>query len=185
MSKLSIGDVARRTGIRPSALRYYEEVGLLPRTPRAGGRRRYGEQAVRMVEVLRVAQQAGFTLDEIRQLFHRFDAKARLGDRWRLLAEAKLRELDAQIAVACADFTRCRLVLRRQAFDRVGDPAIAQRQDVGPGDRLRRGPEAIRIQRFVEQDAGGNENGESAAGLGRGERQFGRDVRHGALRYLQ
>ena len=94
MSKLSIGDVARRTGIRPSALRYYEEVGLLPRAPRAGGRRRYGEQAVRMVEVLRVAQQAGFTLDEIRQLFHGFDAKARLGDRWRLLAEAKLRELD-------------------------------------------------------------------------------------------
>jgi len=94
MSKLSIGEVARRTGIRPSALRYYEEVGLLPRTPRTSGRRRYGEQAVRMVEVLRVAQRAGFTLDEIRQLFQGFDAKARSGDRWRLLAEAKLRELD-------------------------------------------------------------------------------------------
>jgi MerR family redox-sensitive transcriptional activator SoxR len=94
MSELSIGEVARRTGIRPSALRYYEEMGLLPRTPRTGGRRRYGEQAVRMVEVLRFAQQAGFTLDEIRKLFHRFDAKAPLGARWRLLAEAKLRELD-------------------------------------------------------------------------------------------
>jgi MerR family redox-sensitive transcriptional activator SoxR len=94
MSELSIGEVARRTGIRPSALRYYEEVGLLPRTPRTGGRRRYGEQAVQMVELLRFAQQAGFTLDEIRKLFHGFDAKARLGERWRLLAEAKLRELD-------------------------------------------------------------------------------------------
>ena len=94
MSELSIGEVARRTGIRPSALRYYEEVGLLPRMPRIGGRRRYREQAVRMVEVLRFAQQAGFTLDEIRKLFHRFDAKAPLGDRWRSLAEAKLRELD-------------------------------------------------------------------------------------------
>ncbi len=94
MFELSIGEVARRTGIRPSALRYYEEVGLLPRTPRTGGRRRYGEQAVQMVEVLRFAQQAGFTLDEIRKLFHGFDAKAPLGARWRLLAQAKLRELD-------------------------------------------------------------------------------------------
>jgi MerR family redox-sensitive transcriptional activator SoxR len=94
MSELSIGEVARRSGIRPSALRYYEQVGLLPRTPRTGGRRRYGEQAVQMVVVLRVAQQAGFTLDEIRKLFHGFDAKAPLGARWRLLAQAKLRELD-------------------------------------------------------------------------------------------
>lgn len=94
MSELSIGEVARRTGIRPSALRYYEEVGLLPRTPRIGGHRRYGEHAVKTVEVLRFAQLAGFTLDEIKKLFHGFDAKAPLGARWRLLAEAKLRELD-------------------------------------------------------------------------------------------
>lgn len=93
MSELSIGEVARRTGIRPSALRYYEEVGLLPRTPRTGGRRRYDKQAVHMDAVLRFAQQAGFTLDEIRELFHGFDAKAPLGARWRLLAQAKLREL--------------------------------------------------------------------------------------------
>jgi len=94
MSELSISEVARRTGIRPSALRYYEQVGLLPRTPRAGGRRRYGERAVQMVAVLRYAQQAGFTLDEIRKLFHGFDAKAPLGVRWRVLAQLKLRELD-------------------------------------------------------------------------------------------
>jgi len=94
MSELSIGEVARRTGIRPSALRYYEEVGLLPRAPRTGGRRRYGDQAVQMVEVLLFAQRAGFTLDEIRKLFRGFDLKAPLGARWRLLAEAKLRELD-------------------------------------------------------------------------------------------
>jgi MerR family transcriptional regulator, redox-sensitive transcriptional activator SoxR len=94
MSELSIGEVARRTGVKPSALRYYEQEGLLPRVSRAGGRRRYGERDVRMIEVLRFAQQAGFTLDEIRKLFHRFDAKAPLGARWRLLAQSKLRELD-------------------------------------------------------------------------------------------
>ncbi len=94
MSELSIGEVARRTGVKPSALRYYEQEGLLPRASRTGGRRRYGERDVQMVEVLRFAQQAGFTLDEIKQLFHRFDAKAPLGARWRLLAQSKLRELD-------------------------------------------------------------------------------------------
>jgi len=94
MSELSIGEVARRTGVKPSALRYYEQEGLLPRASRTGGRRRYGERDVRMVEVLRFAQQAGFTLDEIKKLFHRFDAKAPLGARWRLLAQSKLRELD-------------------------------------------------------------------------------------------
>src|SRR5438876_761099 len=76
MSELSIGEVARRTGVKPSALRYYEQEGLLPRASRTGGRRRYGERDVRMVELLRFAQQAGFTLDEIKKLFHRFDAKA-------------------------------------------------------------------------------------------------------------
>jgi MerR family redox-sensitive transcriptional activator SoxR len=94
MSELSIGEVARRTGVPPSALRYYEQEGLLPPTPRAGGRRRYGKREVQMVEVLRFAQRAGFSLEEIKRLFHGFDAKAPLGARWRALAQAKLRELD-------------------------------------------------------------------------------------------
>lgn len=94
MSALSIGEVARRTGVPASALRYYEQQGLLPPASRAGGRRRYSERAVQMVEVLRCAQQAGFTLDEIKKLFHGFDAKVPLGARWRLLAQAKLHELD-------------------------------------------------------------------------------------------
>ena len=59
---LTIGEVARRTGVEASALRYYEKQGVLPPARRAGGQRRYDEQAVRMVLVLRFAQQAGFTL---------------------------------------------------------------------------------------------------------------------------
>lgn len=94
MLELSIGEVARRTGVPASALRYYEQLGLLPPTRRAAGRRRYGEREVQMVEVLRFAQQAGFTLDEIKRLFHGFDAKTPPGARWRLMAQAKLRELD-------------------------------------------------------------------------------------------
>ncbi len=41
MPDLTIGDVARRSGLRPSALRYYEEAGLLPAPARVNGRRRY------------------------------------------------------------------------------------------------------------------------------------------------
>jgi MerR family redox-sensitive transcriptional activator SoxR len=94
MYELSIGEVARRTGVPASTLRYYEQEGLLPPVSRVAGRRRFSERQIKMVEVLRFAQQAGFTLEEIKRLFHGFDAKAPLGARWRALAQAKLRELD-------------------------------------------------------------------------------------------
>lgn len=100
MALMSIGEAARRTGLRPSALRYYEEIGLLPPAPRVGGKRRYDARALRMIEVLRFAQQAGFTLAEIGTLFHGFDAGTPPGERWRALASAKLAELDELVATA-------------------------------------------------------------------------------------
>jgi MerR family transcriptional regulator, redox-sensitive transcriptional activator SoxR len=95
MRQLSIGEVARRTGIRPSALRYYEEAGILPTPARVSGRRCYDADAIRRVDVLRFAQQAGFTLQEIKTLFHGLGAKTPLSARWKSLAQGKLRELDA------------------------------------------------------------------------------------------
>lgn len=100
MEELSIGEVARRTGVAASALRYYEDAGLLPAPRRVGGRRRYDPEVLRRVEVLRCAQQAGFTLAEIRTLFHGYGAETPLGERWNALAHAKLRELDQLIARA-------------------------------------------------------------------------------------
>lgn len=100
MEGLTIGEVAHRTGLRTSALRYYEEQGVLPAPRRVNGRRRYDRSILRMVEVLRFAQQAGFTLAEIRKLFHGFGAETPLGARWKALARAKLEELDALIARA-------------------------------------------------------------------------------------
>lgn len=95
MRRLSIGEVARRAGIRPSALRYYEEAGILPTPARISGRRCYDADAIRRVDVLRFAQQAGFTLQEIKRLFHGFGAKTPLSARWKSLARGKVRELDA------------------------------------------------------------------------------------------
>ena len=72
MEDLAIGEVARRAGIRPSALRYYESIHLLPAPRRVGGRRRYGENTIQMLKVIQLAQQAGFTVAEIQTLLHGF-----------------------------------------------------------------------------------------------------------------
>jgi MerR family transcriptional regulator, redox-sensitive transcriptional activator SoxR len=94
VASLSIGEVARRTGLRTSALRYYEESGLLPETTRVKGRRVYDAQAIRRIDGLRFAQAAGFTLKEIKALFHGSGAKSTLSARWQSMARKKLLELD-------------------------------------------------------------------------------------------
>ena len=100
MEDLAIGDVARRTGIRPSALRYYESIGLLPAPKRVNGRRRYDASAVQMLNVVQLAQAAGFTIAEIQTLLHGFAPDTPPAERWQPLARQKLYELDAQIARA-------------------------------------------------------------------------------------
>ncbi len=100
MDGLTIVEVARRTGLATSALRYWERAGILPPPLRENGQRRYDAGVVRWIAVLRFAQGAGFTLDEIRTLFHGFGAETPLGARWEALAHDKLRELDALIARA-------------------------------------------------------------------------------------
>ena len=94
MKALSIGQVAKQTGVAASALRYYEEAGILPPPPRARGRRLYDADGIRRIDVLRFAQQAGFTLEEIKTLFHGFGSDTPLSSRWQSLARAKLEELD-------------------------------------------------------------------------------------------
>ena len=61
-SGMTIGEVARQVGIATSAIRYYEEIGLLPPPARVNGRRRYDWSAVQRLCVIEYAQQAGFTL---------------------------------------------------------------------------------------------------------------------------
>jgi MerR family transcriptional regulator, redox-sensitive transcriptional activator SoxR len=97
---LTIGEVARQTGLRTSALRYYESVGVLPPPRRVNGRRRFGPEVVRLLSTVRFAQNAGFTVAEIRTLFHGFGAHVPPSARWRQLANQKLAELDALVARA-------------------------------------------------------------------------------------
>jgi MerR family transcriptional regulator, redox-sensitive transcriptional activator SoxR len=97
---LSIGELARRAGLATSAIRYYERAGVLPPAERVGGRRTYGPDAVRRLGVVAIAQQAGFSLAEIRELLDGTDAGAPAGDTLRVLAERKLPEIEALIARA-------------------------------------------------------------------------------------
>src|ERR671919_1703952 len=98
---MSIGEVARNTGVRPSALRYYEGVGLLPLPERANGRRRYDGKLLAEVldrlAVVRVAKQAGFTISEIRTLLDGFSEDTPPSERWRILAQEKLPEVEALV----------------------------------------------------------------------------------------
>ena len=91
---LSIGEVAKRAGLRPSALRYYEEVGLLSPSDRVSGRRHYDASVLDRLRVIACAQSAGFTIVEIRELLQGEDGAQ---GAWRDLAERKLLELNALI----------------------------------------------------------------------------------------
>ncbi len=90
-----IGEVARRAGVRPSAVRYYEERGLITPSSRRGGKRVYDEEAVERMALIVFAKELGFSLDDIRNLLAGFPEETPAGTRWSKLAEAKLAELDA------------------------------------------------------------------------------------------
>lgn len=96
--ELTIGEVARRAGVRTSALRYYESIALLPAARRVNRQRRYDPSAVQLLRVIHLAQAAGFSMAEIQTLFHGFAGEATPAERWRPLAEHKLVEIDALIA---------------------------------------------------------------------------------------
>ena len=100
MEELTIGEVARQAGIRTSALRYYEKIGLLPRARRINGRRRYDAGTLQQLTVLQFAQQAGFSIAEMQTLFHGFTPDTPPAARWQALARHKLGELDLLIARA-------------------------------------------------------------------------------------
>jgi MerR family redox-sensitive transcriptional activator SoxR len=95
VKELSIGEVARQAGIRASAIRYYEQAGLLPAPRRRSGQRRYDPDVVDRLALIAFAQQAGFTISEIRTLFEGFEEETPMSFRWQTLAREKLAEVDA------------------------------------------------------------------------------------------
>jgi DNA-binding transcriptional MerR regulator len=89
-----IGELARRTGVASSALRYYERIGLLSPAERVSQRRHYLASSAERVALIRLYQEAGFTLAEIGRLLR---VRSRGRRDWVHLAERKIAELDARI----------------------------------------------------------------------------------------
>jgi MerR family redox-sensitive transcriptional activator SoxR len=98
--ELTIGAVSERTGIATSALRFYEAEGLIHATRSPGGQRRYARDTLRRVSFVRVAQQVGLTLDEIRDALHSLPERRTPTEKdWQRLSRSWRPRLDAQIAM--------------------------------------------------------------------------------------
>ena len=125
METLAIGDLAARSGVAASALRYYEREGLIRSTRTAGNQRRYQRSELRRVAFIRIAQQVGVSLEEIREALatlpeNRTPTKAdwsRLSGRWRkrlderiALMERLRDRLTGCIGCGCLSLRRCSLI---------------------------------------------------------------------------
>lgn len=133
--ELPIGALARRTGIAVSAIRYYEERGLLPCDRNAGGQRRFRRADIRRVSYILIARQFGFTLSEIRdQLRALPDGRAPTKKDWtrisrefrkaleeRIGSLIRLRDLlDGCIGCGCLSLKKCALYNPGDEANRLG-----------------------------------------------------------------
>jgi len=90
---LAISDVARVFGLRTSAIRYYEQIGILPPAMRKNGQRRYNNTVLFRLAIVQRARETGFTLEEIRELFFGFPPGTPPPKRWHQLSQRKIAEL--------------------------------------------------------------------------------------------
>lgn len=93
MEILDIGDVAERTGVAVSTLRYYDEIGLIASIGRRGLRRQFGPEAVWQIALIALGKKAGFSLEEIAGMF-RADGTVDLP---RPILHGRADEIDRQI----------------------------------------------------------------------------------------
>ena len=123
---MKIGELASRAGLKPSALRYYERLGLLAPPQRSGGQRRYPSDALHRVLLIRFAGDMGFTLGEIKLFLSGLRENAPVGPRWKKLAARKLAEVEQNIArslrlkTLLQGLTRCHCASLQQCVRALG-----------------------------------------------------------------
>lgn len=140
---LSIGDLARRTGLSVSAIRYYEAEGLVAPERNAGGQRRFLRSDIRRLSFVMVAQQFGFTIGQIRDQLKTLPAgRTPTKKDWTRISRHFRRDLDARIEMltglrdkldlcigcGCLSLKRCRLV---NPGDRIGSKGAGPRYLMG------------------------------------------------------
>src|SRR4029079_4494471 len=97
---LAIGDLSRRTGVATSALRFYEEQGLIHAERTTGGQRRYHREVIRRVSFIRIAQQVGLSLGEIAAVIATLpDRRTPTRDDWHRVSATWCTRLDRQITL--------------------------------------------------------------------------------------
>jgi MerR family redox-sensitive transcriptional activator SoxR len=96
---LRIGDVAAATGLRTSAIRYYEDSGILPKPVRVSGKRRYDPETIDRLTLVRFCGRLGMSLADVRGLLASPSGR-RATDHWRRLVDGKLDEIGALIKAA-------------------------------------------------------------------------------------
>lgn len=91
---MTIGQVSRESGFAASAIRFYEQAGLLQKPRRIGGRRVYDPSILERLAVIERTKACGFTLEEMRRLFYGFVEGTTPSERWQTLVRRKIAELD-------------------------------------------------------------------------------------------
>ncbi len=139
-SELTVGEVARRSGVAISTLHFYEAEGLIQSWRNSGNQRRYSREVLRRVAVIRVAQRTGISLASIREALKTLpNGRAPTADDWKKLSQkwrAELNEridrltrlrdqLDGCIGCGCLSLGVCPL---RNPYDKLATE--------GPGPRL-------------------------------------------------
>jgi MerR family redox-sensitive transcriptional activator SoxR len=124
VESLSIGEVAARSGVEPSALRFYESRGLISSERTEGGQRRYRREVLRRIAFIRIAQRVGLSLSEIGSALSELPAQrtptpkdwARLSRHWRVRLDEQIAaleglrdELSSCIGCGCLSFKACAL----------------------------------------------------------------------------
>lgn len=143
--ELAIGTVAARAGVNVSALRFYEERGLITSSRTSGGQRRYHRNVLRRVAFIQAAQRVGLSLDDIGQALATLPPDhgptahdwKRLSAHWRPLLDERIRlleslrdQLDSCIGCGCLSLEKCRL---RNPGDQAGTLGAGARYLLGDG----------------------------------------------------
>ncbi|HEX8628588.1 MAG TPA: redox-sensitive transcriptional activator SoxR [Catenuloplanes sp.] len=141
---LTIGEIAARSGVAPSALRYYERLGLIRAARNGGNQRRYDRGELRRIAFIRIAQQVGVSLEEIREALDSLPENrtptradwAQLSARWRRRLDERISllqrlrdNLTGCIGCGCLSLQRCRLT---NPGDRLGADGPGARTLLAP-----------------------------------------------------
>ena len=122
---MKIGELASRTGVNASAIRYYEKLSLVPVPYRASGQRRYSDEAIYRVLLIRFARDMDFSLEEIKIFLNGLNDRAPVGKRWKRLAHSKIKQVDETVVRAkrlkslLEHLLHCQCTSLRQCVDRL------------------------------------------------------------------